>query len=52
MSDQPKFVQIAVGTEQVGDLGVDNVYALDDDGRVWTYDWRHDNWAPLSTERR
>jgi len=45
---ESKFVQITA-TRGTGDLG--HVYALDESGRVWEYDFNHKRWHALEETR-
>lgn len=46
----PKFVQIAVSVHPSGNQE-ENVYALDERGTVWWYDFDDSNWNPLGNDR-
>jgi outer membrane protein assembly factor BamB len=45
---EARFIQIAAtrGTEDAG-----HVYALDQSGRVWEYDFNHRRWRALEDDR-
>ena len=45
---ESKFIQITA-TRGTGDLG--HIYALDESGRVWEYDFNHKRWHALNEAR-
>jgi len=45
---ESKFVQITA-TQATGDVG--HIYALDESGRVWEYDFNHRRWHALEETR-
>ncbi len=47
----PKFVQIAASATKRGDSIEENLYALDEDGVVWWYDFARTEWSALPGRR-
>ena len=44
----PKFIQIAACVDEAV---VDSLYALDEAGGVWTYDYNTQMWVPIPSRR-
>ena len=48
-----RFVQIACSVDNVEhEEGRENLYALDENGVVWWYDWNAVKWGTMATARK
>jgi hypothetical protein len=55
--NQPKFIQIAAASGQINGLLISQLYALDEEGNVWSYHFQerggdNDIWVKLKSDRK